>query len=443
MRKLELNAEQRAALATMLGVIDDKPHMAERLSVHARLLISEIVMIVHAPPDSSSNLADPRSPLPRRPSARGADSGTLTLHAAAHNVGIGVGVTPDDAAVDLFWQSVAVHLEGAGDRVPLISGHVDGDGQAEGRHVDGEGRHVDGEGRHVDGELSRLEVDSTATYTAAGFAAHLPSLCARADSAHSRAAWQLAMRWVRGAPDADALAPVGGVAMAAETSLAVRVRSTEELHVLVNHAGSILGCTILERSLSTWVDGHALSPLPRGADARPRGADGRPRGAETSATLRHVLGTCEGVRVHVALDAITPTWLLLLAPSDPGSDALAISAGRVKVRGDLSRADAPPSPTLRRRSADGPRKESRLEATLEVLRCNVRHAPLSRWAYAVSADPQAPQLLAPFDARLECASQPIRSGQLDARLGLTELICNVPADAPGLLTRASTWHSTR
>ena len=48
-RKMELSAEQRAAAAELLDGVDEKPGLHERLSLHARLLVAEVVFTLHAP----------------------------------------------------------------------------------------------------------------------------------------------------------------------------------------------------------------------------------------------------------------------------------------------------------------------------------------------------------------------------------------------------------
>ena len=48
-RKMELSAEQRAAFAELLDGVDEKPGLHERLSLHARLLVAEVVFTLHAP----------------------------------------------------------------------------------------------------------------------------------------------------------------------------------------------------------------------------------------------------------------------------------------------------------------------------------------------------------------------------------------------------------
>lgn len=277
-RRVELTAEQRAALAELIDADEDRPTLNEQLSLDARLIISEVVICVHAflPPSQtpgptthsghpsdtntaavassseldSSCVANPASvasaPTTASPAAASMASSNsasdtfptpspspssagrlVTLHGSIENVGFSFGCRPTSYAVDLFWQTIRVHLKEANrPNVPLIE--------------------PEDRASHVSSRRLPLPVgvDSSAAFAQAGFLDRLPTLCQRADAAHELSSWQFAFRWEwEERPEEEALLPGEIIS----SSLDISWRSSEQLSILCNHCGSLLALRLLAR----------------------------------------------------------------------------------------------------------------------------------------------------------------------------------------------------
>ena len=115
---MALTPEQRAALKELMDADDERPGLKERLSLHGRLLLSEIAITI---------TADETEPPPTKPKPTGGGDGAVTgavtgaggarapaaaaserkasLHATVENAGVHFGCRPDAYLLDAFWQT--------------------------------------------------------------------------------------------------------------------------------------------------------------------------------------------------------------------------------------------------------------------------------------------------------------------------------------------------
>ena len=176
---MRLSVEQKKALAAMLDSHEGATLLHERISMHARLLLSELVFTLHmdSTPPKPSPSADAPPPSPPPP-----PSPLPSMQFYIANVGVHLGLEHESTLADLYFQTIRLDAITPGTPpVPLIS-HLPTSALAE---------------RRPSARPTRipLEVDTTAAFTAAGHVELLPALCARSDSAHGTSSWQLGIRW--------------------------------------------------------------------------------------------------------------------------------------------------------------------------------------------------------------------------------------------------------
>ena len=214
------------ALAELIGSDDGRPLLHERLSLHARLLLSEAVITLHTAPPKSR--APPASG--GVASAAGALVGDAaagppppsTLQVSLTNVGVHAGLEPGRQLADVYWQAIRVDAVG-GRGVPLVPLVAPLPASARERRRSSAPVHI------------QLEVDTTAAFRAVGLAELLPALCERADSAHKASMWQLGLRWhTEQRPSSAAVAPMADTTERT-SEVAVRWRSSQQLAILCNH----------------------------------------------------------------------------------------------------------------------------------------------------------------------------------------------------------------
>ena len=238
---------QREELARLLDEGEDEPlRLNERLSLHARFLISELVLILHAPQDALEQAAPsegdenrlrkgegggmpPFPPPPPRPAR---------LQATISSVGLNLGISPSAYSADVFCKSIEAELHeeappaarlpvrggaspedgssgGHYERVPLIlplslsqtaasSAHYGPNGSRNcGRREAGDfvtsiispqDSVASGVGMEPVARLP-LQVDTRAVFMAEGCQEWLPLLCERSDEARRTAAWLVSTGW--------------------------------------------------------------------------------------------------------------------------------------------------------------------------------------------------------------------------------------------------------
>ena len=348
-REMTLSRSERAALAAL--VAGETPTINERVSVHARLLLSEIVITVHleyfpacrARGKGRGHLGGGHGP------GRGATSGAgskMALQAYIANLGVHLGLQPQTTLADVYCQAVRLDaLVPGAPSVPLVS-RVPAQAVANRRKSSLPIR-------------IPLEVDTTAAFAAAGIGHLLPALCMRSDAAHTSSAWQLGLRWhseqrlshaALDAASIDAMAaslslaagaaPGGGRGVLSmpppppppsaahpkpRSEIALRWRSSQQLAILVNHHAIGAGAALVDE-LSTQLaavdpttellprapvagpslfdddfgEGDALAMPQAGAAIRARGISA-PRLDEP---LRDELRPLEAVTVRLSIDMV-------------------------------------------------------------------------------------------------------------------------------------------
>ena len=338
--KMKLSSSQRKALASMLSSDHDKRMLNERLSIHARLLLSEAIITLHTGggPSSTATIG----PTPDAP----------TIQMTISNAGAHLGLEPWGILSDVYCQSIRIDALVGGRGVPSVP--LVGPVPSSSAYSGGRSR-----AQHIP-----VEVDTTAAFSAAGLDSRLPALCARSDVAHKSSMWQVGVRWLheqRAAPSSRGDTLCGAAQPAKQKSeLAVRWRSSEQLAILLNHQ-AVSATTTLAASV-----GACFSRVDPAANLRPprevqhmqtlrerfesggseedinevvatRGRShsiNSARAAQASEeAFRQSLGVLEGVTVRLSVDLAAPVWLWLLRPDKAASQALALSVRRLLIDG--------------------------------------------------------------------------------------------------------------
>lgn len=322
-REMKLNKDQRKALADLLGGDEERP-LGDRLSLHARLLVSELAITVH---DDASSTPSP-SGLPH-----------MALQANMYNLGIHVGLEPGITLADVFWQTVRVDAVSAGvagkTAVPLVS-PLPAAAQVERR-------------RSTIAAHIPLEVDTTAAFASAGLAKRLPALCARSDSAHQSSTWQLGVRWHNERPELvvqdvveaqPAVDPSSTVteepenrASVRRSELAIRWRSSEQLAILLNHPGFETGGRLL-RAVTKHIQLDPIGQLsPQACRPQTPVSKAAPVDVAIDEALAHSVRGLYGMTIRLSVDLATPTWVMIVTPEQHNSKALVLSTRRVLADG--------------------------------------------------------------------------------------------------------------
>ena len=318
---MRLSSEQRAALADLLGSDSDPPPLRERLSFHARLLLSEAHITLHmpsqpsnitqatlrpgahaapSPPSTPTPSRLPRTPsqsLPWSPVTPGGTPCGRQLQIAIHNLGVHAGLEPRDTCADVFWQSVRVAAVSQGEALPApLVNVIPQAAQRERRRSSAAAR-------------IGLEVDTTKAFADAGLADRLPALCTRSDSAHQASQWQLGVRWHAdnrqataglldededGTPEARAHTPSSRRATQpapshrssagatderqSRSEMSIRWRSSQQLAILANHAASAEAAQLLSSIGQAMTSVDPTSQL-RASPAQPAAARDAAAGA--------------------------------------------------------------------------------------------------------------------------------------------------------------------
>lgn len=398
--RVDISAEQRTAIADLLDL--DEPALNERLSLHARLLLSELLVTLRA--DSSF------APVLRL-DAEAAQR--CALHVYVDNVGVNFGCKPDAYSGDVYWQTVRCELIQRGKTsVPLISRVL----QA-----------VEPASAAVPTESVPLEVDSACAFQEAGYLDRLPALVQRSDQAHKTSRWQLGLRreWEHTAED-TAMIP-GEVA---SSSIRVCWRCSEQLAVLLGHFGTHLALHFLERLA---VPDSGLAPNgPHNHGLTPDAAlsKKRKRKKRSRAALARLLAQIHGLSISIEIDLTAPVWLLAVDPTAMCDRCLELRANRLVVKASLSRrepeheandTDGERLPEGARDHLETTRSVAPVSVTVNVQLLGLRVQPVSMDAlYSGKARaPSDDRLFGPFDASLEGSAETLRHGALDLCLSFT------------------------
>ena len=444
-RKMELSAEQRAAFAELLDGVDEKPGLHERLSLHARLLVAEVVFTLHAPGSTPP----------------------LKLQATLANVGLNAGVSVGAYDADVFAEGFSMTLvrpAAAGGPVPLVAPAPEAaEAAAPPRRLD-------------------LAVDSRGVFGAAGFAQAVPALCGRADDAHAKARWQGVARWRwDGEAEGEGRRSRGEHARAAVALVAAALPPRQPPDDRRRPRAPPRRRALRRRR-------RRPRRPPPAAPRRAAPKKGK-KGRKGAAALAAALDRLEGMQLSVEASATPPALVLLSdgaeSPS-PSSRALVLTADRVgvsggvgadaaggvaslqlslelealqlsltRLRGWLPRAALPDAPLERRASRhlseEGQKQaeaeRERLMARRRSLEAEVMTAMLRKSGGSFDSasaaeeedgeDEDDLEVLAPFGVKVEGSSKPLRQGRLDVSCDASELRLTVSPAAAAAVEAAA------
>ena len=356
-RSVKFSKEQRNALAELLENDDDRPSLNERLSLHARLLLSEVVLVLHTEGHHGTKGDDGSEHVSRMP----------TLQASIQNVGVHVGIQPTLTLSDLYWQSIRLEsfVQGSAAPIPLITPMPD-------THLNRRRSNI---AQHIP-----IEVDTTGAFNAVGLADRLPKLCERSDSAHATSVWQLGIRW-----QTEDRSLVGE--RLPHSEVAIRWRSSQRLAILCNHSAvtAAIGLATSVSSCFSELDPAANLMSATNTHAQQSYHDpsqksrSRPAVSASEDTLRRTLLPVERLTIRLSVDLAAPAWIFLLHPDHPDSQALLFSARRVLADGLLE-----PTAIDADRFERSSSLPSRINVDVEPLTPLSRHTPLGRTPSKIS-----------------------------------------------------------